>query len=300
MAGLGGDVSDHAVIERARIGCVENGSRGRGHIPVDQNRNALGAGRQNGTGHGSDLTTTEAAQDFQRIAQMRLVKRHRFFHGSDLALQHFALGTCARSDPVLRLAAIERVEDRGCNRRVADAHLADAEQVGPAGNGFHAERHRGRTASFIEGGFHRDVAGRDVEREIEYLKAQIIGYADLVDRSTTGRKIVDHLLGDGGRERRDTLLGHAVVSGKNCDQRTVHSGRTTGPCGEPEGDFLKASERAGGLRQLRIALAGRDELRRIGFRQVVEEFPKVVEWQAAGAHVWSFSSGPHDARLRRV
>jgi hypothetical protein len=86
------------------------------------------------------------------------------------------------------IAAIERRIDRRRRGGVADAHLAEAEQVGAADERFHAEGHGGDAGALVERVGLREVASRQVEREVEDLEAEIIGRADLVDRGAAGAK----------------------------------------------------------------------------------------------------------------
>jgi hypothetical protein len=97
---------------------------------------------------------------------------------------------------------------------------------------------------FVHGGFNRDIGGRHFERQVEDLQAEIIGDADLVDRSTAGREVFHHLSRHRGRKRRDALLDHTVIARKDRHQRPRHRGDAAGPGGQPECDFLKPPKRA--------------------------------------------------------
>jgi hypothetical protein len=178
--------------------------RGR-YITVDKHRDAFHPRGEDRPGHGRDLAPAQPAQHFERIIEMALVQRHRGFNGRDLARQHVAFRPGARADPVDRRSAIERVEDCRRNGGVADAHLADAQKVGAAGNRLHAERHRRSTGALVHGGFNRDIGGRHFQRQVEDLQAEIVGDADLVDRSTAGGEVFHHLRRHRGRERRHAL-----------------------------------------------------------------------------------------------
>ena len=72
-----------------------------------------------------------------------------------------------RLRPVLCLAAVEREVDRSGDRRIADAHLTDAEQIRATSDCLHAEGHGGCTVALGERRLTGDVAGRVVERQIE-------------------------------------------------------------------------------------------------------------------------------------
>ncbi len=89
-----------------------------------------------------------------------------------------------------------------------------------------------------------DVAGRQVQREVEDLQAEIVGEADLVDRRAAGRAKLDRARRRLDRPRRDALRDDAVIAGEDRDQRTVgRRRRTARPFGKPGGDVLHAAER---------------------------------------------------------
>ena len=83
--------------------------------------------------------------------------------------------------------------DRRGDRGVADAHFADAEEVGAARDRLHAIGHCRGAFGFVEGGSLGDVAGRIFEGQFEDLEAEIEGLADLVDGGAAGLEIGHHL-----------------------------------------------------------------------------------------------------------
>ncbi|MCY1497284.1 hypothetical protein D9M68_312450 [compost metagenome] len=212
------------------------------------------------------------------------MQRHRLLDSGDLALQYLAFGTGTRTDPFLGGATVEAKIDRRRNGGVTDAHLADAQQIRAAGDRLHAESHCGRAIPLRKCRFLGDVAGRIFERQVEDLEAEVVADADLVDRSTTGGEILDHLGGNGRRERGDALTGDAVIAGEDRHQRPVDRRRLAGPGGEPEGDLFETSERARRLRQLCVPLARRDQRCRIRPRQVTQQFAEIIKRQTAGTH----------------
>lgn len=215
------------------------------------------------------------------IVQMIAVQLHGALDRSHLAFQHLALGTGSRPHPVARRAAVERIVDRRRDRRVADPHLADAQQVRTtAGNRLHAEGHGRRAVALGKGGLFCDVARRIVERQVEDLQAEIVGDTDLVDRRAAGGKVLDHLLGDCWRKRRNSLFRHTVIAREDRDQRPIDSGHPARPGGQPEGDFLDAPERARRLRQLRVTLACGHQRPGIRPRQIAQQRTEIVERQA--------------------
>jgi adenosylcobinamide-GDP ribazoletransferase len=201
---------------------------------------------------------------------------------SILRVENLAFRAGARPDPVGRLAAIEAVADRRRDRRVADTHLADAQEIRAAGDRLHAEGHGRRAILLVHRGFLRDVGGRIIEREVEDLEAEIVGDADLVDGGAAGGEVFDHLRRDARRERRDAALDDAVIAGEDRDERPRDGRRTAGPGGEPLGEPLEPSERARRLRQLRIALPDRSHRCLVRARQVRQQVAEIVKGKATG------------------
>src|SRR5690606_29131308 len=102
-------------------------------------------------------------------------------HRGGLALEAGLADAAAGADPVLRPAAIERVIERRRDGGVADAHLAEAEEVEAAGRRFHAEGDRGGAFGFAHRRRLCDVAARLVDAEVVDLEAEVEGEAELVD-----------------------------------------------------------------------------------------------------------------------
>ncbi len=162
--------------------------------------------------HRRDLAAAEPAHDLERIVEMVTMQRHRLFHRRDFALEHLAFRTGAGSHPVTRRTAVERIVDRRRNRRIADAHLADAEQVGAVSDRLHAECHGRGAIALGKCCLLGDITGRIIERQIEDFQSEIIGDTDLIDRSTTRCEVLDHLLRHRWWKGRDALLGDAVIA----------------------------------------------------------------------------------------
>ncbi|ENN89287.1 hypothetical protein RHSP_29741 [Rhizobium freirei PRF 81] len=299
MPGLCRNMADQAMIERRRIGSLENGGRSRRDITIDDHGDAFHARGKDSAGHGGDLAPAETAQDFKRIGEVIAMQCDRLLDGGNLALQHLALGAGSRSDPVLCLTAIKRVMDGGGDRGVADAHFADAEQIRAAGDRLHAEGHGRSAVTLAERRLFGDVGSRKIERQIEDLETEVVGDADLVDRSSAGSEILHHLLRDGQRERRNSLLGDAVIAGEDRNQRPGHGRRAAGPGGKPEGDLFETAERAGRFGELRVALARRHERAGVWAWKVAQQRAEIVEWQAGYAHECrSLSFGLKSGSLR--
>ena len=89
----------------------------------------------------------------------------------DLAPEALIVDARAAPDPMLGRPAVKRRIDRRRDGGVADAHLADGEEVGAAGDRLHAEGHGGDAGLLVHGVGLGDVAGRHVDGQIEDLEA---------------------------------------------------------------------------------------------------------------------------------
>ena len=175
VGGLGRDMAEQAMVERRLVHGEEHGGGGAGDIAVDDHRHAVEPRGEDGAGHGGDLAPAEAAQDLQRIVEMAGMAGDRRGDGFALALEPGVVDAGAGADPVAGLAAEQAAIDRRGNGRVADPHLADGEQIDPVGDRLHAVGHGPGAHLLVERRFHRDVAGRQVEGEVEDLEAEIVG-----------------------------------------------------------------------------------------------------------------------------
>ena len=274
-------MAGEAVIEGGGVHGVEHGGGGRHHIAVEHDRHLLVACRDDGAGNGGDLPPAQTAQHFQRIGEMLPVKGDGIAHSGDLARQNFACGAGAGPDPFLRRAAIEAVADGGGDRGVADAHLAEAQEVRAAGDGFHAEGHGGGAGLLVERGVAGDVRGRIVEGEVEHPQTRVEGGADLVHRRLAGREGRHHLLRHGAGIGRDAAVGDAVGRGEHRHHGAVDGGhRIALPGGQVGGDGFETPQRARRLHQL--LLPGQCRLARalVGAGEGGDELADVVEGRA--------------------
>ena len=198
-----------------------------------------------------------------------------------LALQAIRVHACARPHPVFRRATKETMADGGGNGGVANAHFTDAEKIAASGNGFHAIGHGGGTVGLIEGGILGNVAGRHFERQFKHLEAEIEALADLVHGGAIVLKIGYHLgshsLGIGG----DTLRHHAMIAGKDRNNRAFHPGRVALlPGGKPFHNLLQPPKGARRLGQLAVAGPDSGHRRPIRLRHRGQQGTDVVKWQA--------------------
>ena len=206
-------------------------------------------------------------------------------HSIDLALQAGVVDARAASHPVGGRPAVERVIDRGGDGRVANAHLAQAQKVGAAGNGFHAEGEGRSTTRLVEGCGLGDVLGGNVERQLKNLQAEVVGGADLVDGRPARSKCLEHGPGHCLRIGRDALRHDAVVRREDRDERALHDGQGAAlPGGEMGDDLLEPSQCAGRFDELRVAGMRVGGAFGRGRRHLREESADVVEGQTGCGH----------------
>ncbi len=238
---------------------------------------------------------------------MLAMQRDRRAHRVGLALQARVVDAGAAPDPILRLAAVERVIDRGRDGGVADAHFAEAQHIGLRGQRLHAERHRRGAVALVERGLLGDVAGRLFQREFVDLQRDVEGLADLVDRRAAGGEIGDHRLSDRRRKRRNALRDDAVIAGENGDQRRVdmraarparrRATRRSPPAGRASrrawsvAPAARARPRARLRRPWAWRAAGRGCRRRGAFRSLQARGWQKGAWRSRGAPPLLFRRG---------
>jgi len=266
------------MVERRGIEPVEHGGGGADDIAVEHHRDTLRPRREDGAGHGGDLPAAEPAQDLQGIAPMGRVQGDGLGHGGGLAGEAGIVDAGAAAHPVRRLAAIERVVDRRRDGGVADSHFADDEEIGAAGDRLHAEGHGGGAGCLVHGRALRDVAGRDVEGEIEDLQPDVEGGTELVDRGAAGREVRQHLARHLGRVGRDSLRDDAMIGSKHRDERPVQRRLALVlHGGEPFDDRLEPAQAAWRLGQLPVAGPDRLDRRLVEGRHQGHEPANIVE-----------------------
>ena len=111
----------------------------------------------------------------------------------------------AAAGPARAAAAEQRRRDRRGRRGVADAHFAEADEVGFRRHRVVAGAHRGEKFRFVERRACGEIGRRLVERQRNDAQAGAGGAGELVDGGAAGGKIRHHLHRDLGRIGRDAL-----------------------------------------------------------------------------------------------
>ncbi len=143
-----------------------------------------------------------------------------------------------------RTAAAEQRRRERCGRsRVADAHLAEPDEIGVLRHGVVARADRIEERRLVHGRGLREVGGRTVERERHDAKLSARRACKLVDGGAATSEVRDHLRGDLGREGGDALRRHAMISGKDKDLDAREAWRAlTLPEPEPFDELLQPAE----------------------------------------------------------
>ena len=206
---------------------------------------------------------------------------HGLLHGDPLAVEAGVVDPGAPPDPRRRLAAGQGGGDRRRRRRVADAHLADHQQVtvetvdgGDGGVDDLVEALR------FEGGLEPDVVRRLADPDVDGDDGGTDLAGERVDRRAAVAVGVEHRRRDvGGIGAHRLGGGDAVVGGEDQPDRPLDP-RPVGalPPGDPLGELVEPRQRAARAQDLGRSLVDRGGARRVGPGQVVEQ---VVE---AGGH----------------
>ena len=180
--------------------------------------------------------------------------------------------------------------DRRGDCRVADSHLADAQEVGAAFNCFHAVSDGCRAVGLFECYAFGDVSGRVIERQLEHLETEIESLAQLIDRCPASLKIGDHLLRDSLRIGGNPLSDDTVIAGVNGNHRMFDARLVPAlPKSKPLSDRLEPAKRARRLSQTCVAGLDRRCGGEVRPRHVDHHFPDAVE-RPGGCHVHCFLS----------
>ncbi len=270
-------MSGETMIERAGVLPCQRRRRRARDEPVEHHRDAFKARRQYSTRDGRKLTPANPAHDLQRIVEGRAVSHHRRLDHLCLSIDAHLIDTGPRSRPVGARTAIEATTDRRRGRGVADAHLADTQEVDTVGHLFHAERDRCQELRLAHRRGLGEIDGRLIQVERAYLKLGAHGLADLVDRGGAAGEIRHHLPRDLGREGRDTLCRYPMIAGEDKGFDDLAAGRVASlPSGHESGNTFETSQRTSGLGQLCITVARSRLCGAVGARQITDQVTQLV------------------------
>ena len=272
MGAFGRDMREEAMVDGGGVDGMGHRRGGGGDEAVDDHRHLLLTRGEDGAEHRGDLAPTEPREDRQRIGEHAGVMHERAVDGIGLAGQAGIVDARAAPDPVGTPAAEERGIERGGHRGIADPHLADAEEVGAARHGLHAVGDGRRAHAVVHGRTLRDVAGRQLQRQLENAQVELVQGADLADRRASRGEVRDHLRGHLARIGRDALVGDAVVAGEDRDHRIVeHRLGLALPAGEEFDEVLEPAQRAARLGKGQVAGAHGGDRRLVALGQDVQQ-----------------------------
>ena len=160
-----------------------------------------------------------------------------------LARQAFFVDAGAAAGPARAAAAEQGRGDRRRRRGIADAHLAQADQIALRRYGLVSAVHRGEEFLLAERRPFGEVGGRPVERKRNDAQPSTGRARELIDGGAAGGKIRHHLRRDLGRIGGDAAPGHAVTAGKDQNIDALQPRRHMAlPMGEPGDQILEPAE----------------------------------------------------------
>ncbi len=183
--------------------------------PSSKHRNALPPRCQRGAQDSRELAAAERRRGAQRLVQHAAVPREAAIDDVALARESRLVDAGAASRPARAAATEQRRRDGGRRRRIADAHLAEADQVTLRRHGPIASRHGGEKFVLAHGRLLGEISRRLIERERRNAEGGTHTARQLIDGGAACGKIRHHLCGDFGRIGRYTLPRDAVIAGED-------------------------------------------------------------------------------------
>ena len=151
MAGFGRDMAGERMAERIGMQPRERRHRGGRDEAVEQDRDAAPPRRQRRAQDGGELAAAQRRRDPQRIVEHRGVARERAVDHGLLAGEAGLVDAGAAAGPARAAAAEQRRRDRRRRGGVADAHLAETDEVGLRRDRVVAGRDRGQERGLVHG-----------------------------------------------------------------------------------------------------------------------------------------------------
>jgi hypothetical protein len=283
VAGFGRNMARHGMRERVGAQPGQGRERGGRDEPVDQHRNARPPRGERRAEERGEFPPAQGGRDPQRIVEQAAVTVECRVDRGTLAREAPIVDAGAAAGPADAAAAEQRRRDGGRRRRVADAHFAEADEVGLGRDRVMAGRHRGQ--EFVLGHRRRrgEVRGRPFERERDDPQPGVRDAAELIDGGAAGGEIRHHLGGDGGWKGRHALRHHAVIAGEHNNLDAVEPRRISRlPLGEPDHDVLEPAEALRRLGERGIAAGRRGGGGGISVGQIEAGRPQVGKGCEAG------------------
>ena len=254
VRGFGRDMGRHRMGQRVAAQPGERRQSRGADEAVDDDRNALPPRRQRRAQDGGELTAAHCGGDLQRIAEDRAMTRQSSINRGALAGESLIVDAGAAARPARPAAAEQRSRDGRRRRGVADAHLAETDEVGIGRHGVVSGRDRGEKRALVHGRGLGEVRRRPVEVERNDAQLRPGHTGELVDGGAAGGEIRHHLHRHGGRKRRNPLRHHAMIAGEHQHLDAIELRRMPRlPAREPGDELLEAAEAGGRLGELGIA-----------------------------------------------
>ena len=252
----------------SRGGCEPDGDERRRarDEAVEQDGKAIRGGAQHEAGKHRDLEPADRGEDAERVGGIRRLQRERTPDRLDLARESVVVESRSPSADGGCVDAEEDGGQRARRRRVADAHLADPEQVDAVGGQLVGEldacddsrdrlvaRH-GRPGGEAHGARaepqcpHRSLRNRSRDTRVDDDEPRAGATREDVDRGAAGDEVGDHLRGHLLRIRRDALGRDAVIRRDDDDRRLEVRARVPADRRDPARELLEATQTAARLR----------------------------------------------------
>jgi hypothetical protein len=228
--------------QRVNIQCVKWRNSSRDHEAVQQHGNRTMTSFDDGARNCHEFCTTNVSETFNGVVNVGNSQQCRL-HYNLFTDKAFIVNPGPAPNPFLGAASTDGRARCGSRRRVADPHFAKHQQVHPVDTVGHSRTtgaKRLRKSLGRQRRFNPKVAGRPANTDINDLDLGTGNACERVDRTSSGRKYLDHFCGQVRRIRADSIGSHAVISREYQTKWTLDNGLSPVlPTGQPNSKFVE-------------------------------------------------------------
>ncbi len=241
------------MIERVGAQRLQRRDRRRRHHAVDEHGDTLVARGKTGAEDGGELAAAECRRNTERIVEHIGMARERRLYSRALPGKPIIVDAGAEAGKA-GAAAEQSAGKRRRGGRVADAHLAEHDEIGRIGDVVVAGRDRLQERGLGHGGCNSEIGGRLLQRQRHHAKLGVARAGKLIDGRAAACEVRHHLGRDLRRIGGDALRRHAMIAGKDQDLDPVEDGRIAAlPQAKPGHRLFQAPQASGRLGQPRFA-----------------------------------------------